>query len=84
MPCILAVPLAVAVSFLLGMDDTEVIESFRTPAPTAAADLPAADADRPIRSGAEFVYGILSLIPDVELPLLQVLALVRVVVVVGR
>lgn len=86
-PCIcLAVPAALPVSVSQGMDEIEVIESFRTPlplAPTAAGDLPpAADAERPIRSGAEFVYGILSLIPDVELLLL--LQVRVVVVVVGR
>ena len=84
-PCIcLAVPPALPVSVSQGMDDIEVIESFRTPpppVPTAAGDLPpAADAERPIRSGAEFVYGILSLIPDVELLLLLQVR----VVVVGR
>ena len=84
----LALPLFVS----QGMDDIEVIESFRTPAaeptePTVAGDLPAAaaaaaaDAERLIRSGSEFVYGILSLISDVELLLL--LLQVRVVVV-GR
>ena len=87
----LALPLFVS----QGMDDIEVIESFRTPAaePTesiVAGDLPAAaaaaaaaaaDAERLIRSGSEFVYGMLSLIPDVELLLL--LLQVRVVVV-GR
>ena len=89
-PCIcLAVPAALSlpVSVSQGMDEIEVIESFRTPpppaVPTAAGDLPpAADAERPIRSGAEFVYGILSLIPDVELLLL--LQVRVVVVVVGR